>query len=113
MWGKLTNEKRRELSKDGKFYNQNGKRYNRVYSKKLMEKGQYIDENGYKRFIDSNKSVHRWIAEKELGRRLVSDEEIHHKNRNKLDNRPKNLEVLNHKQHKRKHFWSLVFTGRK
>lgn len=113
MWGRLTNEKRRELALQGNFFNENGKRYNRKYCKKLQEKGYYIDEYGYKRFLNSNKLVHRWVMKKELGRKLSPDEEIHHKNRNKLDNRPKNLQLLTHKQHRRKHLVSKILTGRK
>lgn len=113
MWGKLTNEKRRELAYQGKFYNQDGKRYSRKYCKKLQEKGYYIDEGGYKRFLNSNILVHRWVVEKEIGRKLLPDEEVHHKNRNKLDNRPKNLQVLTHRKHRRKHIVHLILTGRK
>jgi len=54
----------------------------------------FIDENGYKRFSDSGKLVHRWIAEKKLGRKLDPEEVVHHKNKNKLDNDPDNLEIL-------------------
>ena len=112
-WGRLSNEKRRKLAQKGKFYNSEGRQYNRHYCKQLSKKGQYVDERGYKRFLDSNILVHRYIMEMELGRRLDSGEEIHHKNRNKLDNSTKNLRVLTHKQHRRKHLISKILTGRK
>lgn len=60
------------------------------YNKNLT----YIDENGYKRFSDSNKLVHRHVAEMMLGRKLLPGEVVHHKNRNKLDNRRLNLWVF-------------------
>lgn len=64
----------------------------------------YIDENGYRRFLDSKMLVHRWAAEKKLGRKLNEDEVVHHKNRNKLDNRPDNLEVFaNQSEHDKVH----------
>lgn len=64
----------------------------------------YIDDNGYYRFKDTNKLVHRWVAEKELGRRLRPEEVVHHINRNKRDNSPENLQVLaNQKVHDELH----------
>ncbi len=54
----------------------------------------YIDDNGYRRFSDSDKLVSRWVAEKKLGRELDDEEVVHHKNRDKGDNNPKNLWVF-------------------
>jgi len=61
------------------------------YKKKLT----YIDKNGYKSYCDSNKLVHRHVAEMVLKRKLQPGEVVHHKNRNKLDNRRSNLWVFN------------------
>ena len=64
----------------------------------------YTDKKGYRRFSDSGKSVHRWSAEKKLGRSLRSGEVVHHKNRDKGDNRPSNLWVFgSQKKHTRAH----------
>jgi len=54
----------------------------------------YIDNNGYLRFNSSGKLVHRWVAEKNIGRRLRPDEVVHHKDGNKLNNSPNNLQVF-------------------
>lgn len=58
----------------------------------------YIDKNGYKRFSDSNKLVHRHVVEMMLRRKLRPGEVVHHKNRNKLDNRRLNLWVFESQQ---------------
>jgi hypothetical protein len=78
----------------------------------LEERGQYIDENGYARYNDTNKLVHRHVAEKYiLHRKLLPDEDVHHRNRNKLDNRIENLEVKNHDDHMLHHALHGEHTG--
>lgn len=42
---------------------------------------------------------HRMVAEETLGRKLSPDEDVHHINGIKTDNRPENLMVLKHGQH--------------
>lgn len=67
-------------------------------------KNTYIDEKGYRRFNGSNELVHRWAAEKKLGRKLRNGEVVHHKDRNKLNNNPDNLYVCkNQVEHDRIH----------
>jgi HNH endonuclease len=46
---------------------------------------------------------HRLIMEDLLGRKLDADEMVHHKNEQKTDNRPRNLEVLSRAAHIRLH----------
>ncbi|MHA2378463.1 MAG: HNH endonuclease [Candidatus Thorarchaeota archaeon] len=59
-----------------------------------MGRKTYRDARGYLRFKDSGKLVHRWAAEKSLGRRLRPGEVVHHKNSFKTDNRRSNLRVF-------------------
>ncbi len=44
---------------------------------------------------------HRLVAEQMIGRRLIKDEVVHHKNRKRWDNRPENLEVMDKRAHGR------------
>ena len=52
------------------------------------------NRKGYKKFANSGISVHRYVAERKLGRKLRPGEVVHHINRNKKDNRRSNLWVF-------------------
>jgi hypothetical protein len=43
--------------------------------------------------------IHRLIAEAMIGRPLRKDEDVHHKDGNKLNCHPSNLQVLGHNEH--------------
>ena len=81
----------------------------------------YVDDRGYFRFKDTNKLVHRWIVEKELGRKLRAGEVIHHINRNKRDNSPGNLHLFanqdehdaQHEKDARNFGWQYSLTGKR
>ena len=73
----------------------------------------FKDKKGYKHFAGSGKSVHRHVAERKMGRKLRKGEVVHHKNRNKTDNRRSNLKVFkNQKKHHKSHVRSKKRTGR-
>jgi hypothetical protein len=57
--------------------------------------------NGYWKL--DGEYVHRRIMERALGRRLRTDEHVHHKNGNKKDNRLENLELMTASEHHRLH----------
>jgi hypothetical protein len=74
--------------------------------------GRVIATNGYvmvweptHRLAHSNGYVpeHRMVAEEMIGRELAPEEEIHHRNGDRRDNRPANLEVLTHAEHAARH----------
>lgn len=58
----------------------------------------HMNRSGYLCFNNTNKTVHRWMAEKKLGRSLRNGEVVHHKDRNKLNNSPQNLQVFHSQQ---------------
>lgn len=74
------------------------------YHKRFCGKNKISLDGGYEYFIDNNGNpvyVHRFIAEQKLGRKLLPTEEPHHKDGNKRNNNPDNIEVLLVPDHRR------------
>jgi hypothetical protein len=82
------------------------------YNKNVFNKGVYRERNaeakrkqgsckGYTKV--NGKHQHRVVMEKIIGRPLTSDEIVHHKDGNKRNNAPDNLEVMTRKEHIREH----------
>jgi hypothetical protein len=72
----------------------------------------YIANKGYVVFDDKRHPLggkrglvymHRHIASVKLGRWVRSDEDVHHLDGNKLNNKPDNLEVISHSEHSHEH----------
>ena len=51
--------------------------------------------------------VHRKVMEQKLGRKLQPDELVHHKDEDKLNNNPGNLELTNRSLHAKRHWTPL------
>lgn len=76
--------------------------HSKSHRKKKPPRVPGVDSKGYlviKAGPDRDVRVHTLVAEAMLGRKLKPDEEVHHKDENKLNCRWTNLEVLGKKEH--------------
>lgn len=81
----------------------------------LVKGTRYVRPDGYvavKVGVRRYELEHRMVAERLLGRKLMSAEHVHHVNGVKADNRPENLRVMSNDEHQRLHDWSLVKSTR-
>lgn len=62
--------------------------------------GWYKDGYVFKQVGNRGVAVHRLVIEEILGRELLPEENVHHRNGIRDDNRPKNLELWSHSQPK-------------
>ena len=72
----------------------------------------YVGKKGYRRFANSGKSVHRYVASKKVGGKIGRGRVVHHKDGNKLNNRRSNLQVMSRSSHsklraKKRKKWSF------
>ena len=74
---------------------------NTFYKLIFMPEHPNCDNRGYVK-------EHRLVIEKEIGRYLTTEEEVHHKNYNGLDNNIDNLLLLSGADHKRIHLKDTV-----
>jgi DNA-directed RNA polymerase subunit RPC12/RpoP len=73
-----------------------------MFCRRPVKPMEAISYDGYK--IYRSKKVHRIIMENHIGRKLKSNEIVHHINENKLDNRIENLKIVSRAEHNRLHF---------
>lgn len=67
--------------------------------------GKYIDHRGYVVIAKTKELEHRSIAQQILGRRLLSNEVVHHINGKKTDNNVYNLCLMDRQKHEHFHSW--------
>lgn len=87
------------------------KKYNLKRQTKNTDKPPYLSINSKGYFVlqhhdgESQKRVriHRLVAVAEFGFDSVVNMDVHHRNEQKLDNRPKNLQIMTHSEHKAHH----------
>lgn len=86
---------------------------NRLEDSHNWKGGRRIREDGYAYVWTEDKEVreHRYIMEQHLGRRLLPEEDVHHKDENKLNNDPSNLELLTRSEHSSYHAKKKVEEG--
>lgn len=93
---------RRHCSRDCRF------RGPAVVARVMAEETRFQSGSGYVRVFcpwhpsstDGYVYEHRLIAERTCGRLLASSEIVHHKNGVATDNRPENLQVISHREHR-------------
>ena len=81
------------------MFNRRGQKHPNWRGGKSKHSGGYTLLNVDKKYI----LEHRYLIEKYLGRKLEDFENIHHKNRDRSDNRLINLQLLSDKEHGKLH----------
>lgn len=82
--------------------------HNRKENHWLYKGGIKTRPDGYLRYSDTDEYVHRRVMEEFLGRKLTTEEHIHHINGNKSDNRVENLQLHTNSSHRQLHCESQI-----
>lgn len=104
---KLSEEHRQKVIKTLSSYgNQVGERNPTWKGGKIIDGHGYVKIKNYThphRTDNNYYAEHRLVMEQHLGRILSKDEQVHHKNMNKQDNRIENLVIISNTEHIKEH----------
>ena len=70
----------------------------------MKKKRIYNGYEQYRTWWGRWKYTHRYVAEKKLGGKIWDNYVVHHRDGNKLNNRPENLQVMKKGKHSRLHY---------
>jgi hypothetical protein len=65
--------------------------------------GYLIFTNSPANGVNAGRALHVVVAEWAEGRRIMDGEVVHHRDENKMNNHPDNLQIMNHNEHNRLH----------
>lgn len=76
----------------------------------IKSRGGHVELNGYRIIYINKRKIyqHRHVMEQVLGRKLDRKEHVHHKDGDRLNNDPSNLEILSASEHARQHMDSAT-----
>ena len=86
-----------------------GNSANRKTRRKKLETRSH---KGYSQYKDKNgdwQYTHRRTAEKKVGGKIGKGRVVHHRDGNKRNNRPANLQVMSRSAHSKLHWWKRIF----
>lgn len=92
--------------KGGGMYCSNACKYDAMRGRELVSGTRAIRKDGYievKVGIHQRRLEHRVIVEQAIGRKLTTNEQVHHINGVKHDNRIENLQLLTNAEHQKLH----------
>lgn len=85
----------------------------KCYGQEVRRRDRVADEQFKPRYrsikVDGRGCLeHRWVMQQIIGRPLRADEQVHHRDHNRLNNAPENLELVTSAEHGLRHTWRPI-----